>query len=267
MNVIWAIFILHIRDANASKGLLFTFLLLLRSVDSFSQNNNSLRSIDKLVDTTESGWDLVQKWVHNAKNDVVVLPHDSSKAKEVLYHTQVTTRSPMGAIIYYTGGLMIDHGWIRILGGGCSIMERSIPEWNKGKSFKEYGEKPPFLLIGDDAVGGFFAINGGALGPALGKVFYLSPDALKWEEIADSYTEFLHFVFNGDLNKFYKGLRWKSWLADVSKLGGDDVFSFYPFLWTYRGKNINKDIRKAVPVEGQYELNMGFIQEMNGNAK
>jgi len=36
-------------------------------------------------------------------------------------------------------------------------------------------------LIGDDSAGGFFAINGGALGNDPGKVYYLSPDNLKWE--------------------------------------------------------------------------------------
>ena len=40
------------------------------------------------------------------------------KAEFALYKTQVTTRSPMGAIIYETMNILIDNGWIRILGSG-----------------------------------------------------------------------------------------------------------------------------------------------------
>src|SRR5690606_12025169 len=105
-----------------------------------------------------------------------VLPCDTLKAKEALYKTQVTTRSPMGAIIYSSGGLLVDGGWIRILGSGNIKLNRTIPDWNKGKSFKEFGEPPTFLLVADDAAGGFFAINGGGLGKDAGKVYYLSPD-------------------------------------------------------------------------------------------
>lgn len=40
-----------------------------------------------------------------------------------LLATQVTTRSPMGAVVYHTGGILVDHGWIRILGAGeCKLM-------------------------------------------------------------------------------------------------------------------------------------------------
>ena len=34
---------------------------------------------------------------------------------------------------------------------------------------KEFGETPTFLLIADDAIGGFFAINGGQFGKDAGK--------------------------------------------------------------------------------------------------
>jgi hypothetical protein len=42
----------------------------------------------------------------------------------------------MGAIIYETGGLLVDNGWIRILGSGHKKLDRNLPEWNKGKSIK-----------------------------------------------------------------------------------------------------------------------------------
>ena len=217
---------------------------------------NKMRSVDELINKTEPGWTLVQQWIDSAKNKVEVLSCDTAKAKDALYKTQVTTRSPMGAIIYSTGGLLIDNGWIRILGSGNSKLSRTLPDWNKGKSFKEFGDRPPFLLVADDVVGGFFAVNGGQFGKDAGKIYYLAPDNLEWEALDMTYTEFLNFCFSGDIAKFYENLRWTNWKDEVSKLDGDKVYNFYPFLWTKEGKDINKNSRKAIPIEEQYSFNM-----------
>lgn len=213
---------------------------------------NKLRPVDELINLTEPAWSLVQQWINVAKNKVEILSADSTKAKDALYKTQVTTRSPMGAIIYSTGGLLIDNGWIRILGSGHTKLNRTLPDWKKGKSFNELGERPPFLLVADDAIGGFFGINGGKFGKDAGKVYYLSPENLEWEPLGLTYTDFLNFCFNGNLNKFYKDLRWTNWIDEVSRLDGNFVYSFYPFLWTKEGKKINKNSRKVIPIDEYY---------------
>ncbi len=223
---------------------------------------NKMRSVDELINKTEPGWTLVQQWIDSAKNKVEVLSCDTAKAKDALYKTQVTTRSPMGAIIYSTGGLLIDNGWIRILGSGNSKLSRTLPDWNKGKSFKEFGDRPPFLLVADDVVGGFFAVNGGQFGKDAGKIYYLAPDNLEWEALDMTYTEFLNFCFSGDIAKFYENLRWTNWKDEVSKLDGGRVFNFYPFLWTKEGKDINKVSRKAIPIEEQYSFNMSSRNQL-----
>src|SRR3954451_9118981 len=135
---------------------LLSFILTLSTLTIFAQNK--MRSVNELVNKTEPGWTLVKQWIDTAKNQVEILPCDTLKAKDALYKTQVTTRSPMGAILYATGGLLIDNGWIRILGSGNSKLNRTLPDWNKGKTLNEFGERPPYLLVADDAVGGFFAI-------------------------------------------------------------------------------------------------------------
>lgn len=221
-----------------------------------------MRSIEELINKEDPGWILVEEWIKSAKNKVEILPVDASKARDALYQTQVTTRSPMGAIIYMTGGLLIDDGWIRILGSGSSKINRTLPDWNKGKSFKEFGESPSFLLIADDAIGGFYLLNGGGLGADLGKVYYFSPDNLEYEPLDLSYTEFLYFCFDNDLEKFYEGNRWTNWRDEVSNLNGDNVFSFYPFLWTEEGKDINKISRKVIPVEEQYNINLDMRKQL-----
>lgn len=217
---------------------------------------NKMRPVDELINETDPGWTLVKEWINSAKNKVEILSVDTVKAKDALHKVQVTTGSPMGAIVYMTGGLLVDDGWIRVIGSGNPKLGRTLPDWNKGKSFKEFGEMPSFLLVADDAVGGFFLLNGGRLGNDLGKIYYFSPDNLEYEPLDITYTEFLQFCFNSDLNKFYKGKRWAKWRNEVSKLDGDKVFAFYPFLWTKEGKDINKNSRKVVSVEEQYHLNV-----------
>jgi Protein of unknown function DUF2625 len=60
---------------------------------------NNMQPISQLINKTDPGWPLVKKWITTAKNKVEVLPVDTAKAKNALYKTQVTTRSPMGAIV------------------------------------------------------------------------------------------------------------------------------------------------------------------------
>ena len=97
--------------------------------------------------------DLVYEWISEAINHVEVLP-PSYQNEDVLHSLQVTTRSPMGAIAYETGGILVDNGWLRFRGSG-----QQLPRPLDGNDYDE-----GYLLIADDAVGGFFAINGGALG-------------------------------------------------------------------------------------------------------
>jgi len=242
------------------KKILVVFTFYILGMTTFAQNK--MRSVDELINKTEPGWTIVQKLIDKAKNKIEVLSCDTTKAKDALYKTQVTTRSPMGAIIYSTGGILVDNGWIRILGSGNIKLNRTLPDWNKGKSFTEFGETPSFLLIADDAVGGFFAINGGLLGKDAGKVYYLSPDNLEWEPLGLTYTDFLNFCFNGNLNRYYKNLRWKNWKGEVATLDGNLIYNFFPFLWTKEGKDINKISRKAIPVEEQFSFELDMRKQL-----
>lgn len=223
---------------------------------------NKMKKVEELIDQKDPGWAVVEDWIKTAKNKVEILPVDAAKAKEALYKTQVTTRSTMGAVVFMTGGLLIDDGWIRILGSGNSKFDRTLPDWNHGKSFKDFGEAPPYLLIADDAIGGFYLLNGGGLGTDVGKIYYFSPDNLEYEQLDITYSEFLGFCFNNDLDKFYEGNRWNGWREEVSKLKGDQVFNFYPFLWTAEGSDINKSSRKIIPVQEQYSLNLDLRKQL-----
>ena len=215
-----------------------------------------MKQAEDLINNPEQVWPIMQHWIDSAKNKVEVLPCTKENAIRSVYLSQITTGSTLGAIIFHTGGILVDHGWLRILGAGCNKMKRSIPEWNKGKSFENDGNIPDFWLVADDAVGGYFAINGGALGTDTNKVYYLSPETLVWESLDLTYTEFINFSFNGDLKTFYGSLRWTNWERDVKKLHPDMVYHFYPYLWTSEGKVIEKNKRNVIPVGEQYFFNI-----------
>jgi len=233
------------------KNILTAFLLLTFVFGLEAQNQ--MKPVEELINLQEPAWDFVSQWIKEAKNPVEVLSCDPIKAREALFHTQVTTRSPMGSIVYSTGGILVDNGWIRIFGSGNAKLNRSLPDWNKGKSFNQFGERMSFLLIADDAIGGLFAINAGQFSSDnMGKVYYLAPESLKWESLEQTYSDFLNWSFNGDLELFYQGFRWKNWKAEVSILDGNKVFSFFPFLWTTEGKDIENSSRKAIPMEEHY---------------
>ncbi|CAC9975021.1 hypothetical protein DBB36_12985 [Flavobacterium sp. WLB] len=237
-------------------------LLVLTFLTFAATAQNKMKKAEELIDKADPGWTLVEDWIKTATNKVEVLPVDAVKAKDALYKTQVTTRSTMGAVIFNTGGILIDDGWIRILGSGSSKFNRSLPDWNKGKTFNEFGETPAFLLIADDAIGGFYFLNGGGLGTDVGKIYYFSPDNLEFEQLDITYSEFLGFCFSNNLDKFYEGNRWNGWRTEVSKLKGDEVFNFYPFLWTAEGSDINKNSRKIIPVQEQYSLNLDLRKQL-----
>ena len=200
------------------------------------------RSLAELINTQEPGWELVSGWIKAAKNKVQVLPKSSARADSALLAAQVTTRSPLGAIIHETGGVLVEYGWLRILGSGCPALNRSVMDWNKDKL-------PGMLLVADDVMGGFYAINGGAFGQeTLGQVFYFAPDNLQWEATHKTYSEFLLFCFSGDLASYYENLRWPGWQKEIQALSGNQGIMCVPFLFTTEGKKVARTKRGIVPI-------------------
>lgn len=215
-----------------------------------------MRQLNELINKDDSGFVLINEWMQQARNKIEVLPCEQVRAETALYNTQVSTRSPMGAIIYETGGILINDGWLRILGSGHTRLDRSLPEWNKGKSFQEYGDQPGFLLIADDVIGGFFAINGGELSADnLGCVFYFAPDTQEWESTQKQYSDFIYWCFHGDLELYYKSFFWDKYPTDLQHISGSQTMAFFPFLWTSEGKDINQCERKIVDIQETWNLN------------
>src|SRR6266853_3212737 len=132
--------------------------------------DNAIRDLSELVTSEDPVIAKIREWSRGAVNKCILLP-PSAERERVLLQTQVTTRSTMGAIAYETGGVIVDEGWLRLLGSGQPSLTRTLPAWNQGRS-------SGFYLVADDAVGGFFAINGGAFGKDVLNMYYWAPDSL-----------------------------------------------------------------------------------------
>ena len=187
-----------------------------------------MQKINELIDDESKGWTLVEEWIAAAKNKVVVLKSEVDDSEDALVMLQVSTESPMGGVVYETGGILIDNGWIRLFGGGSDELSRSLPAWNQGRSLNVHGEHPPFLLIGEDVLGGSFAINCNGLGKDYGNIYYFAFDTLQWEAMELDYSEFMWWTMTGDLEEYYGDYRWKGWQKDVEKLHADKLFAFEP---------------------------------------
>lgn len=212
-----------------------------------------MRPLHELIRIDDRAFPLIREWADRAVRPIEILS-PSDQRSDVLRRTQVTTRSTLGAVAYETGGIVVDGGWLRILGSGHPRLQRTLPDWNEGKA-------DGFYLVADDVVGGFYAINGGSLGDELKNVYYFAPDTLGWESMGRGYTDFLAWAITADLDGFYESLRWPGWEHDVAALHGDQAFFFYPPLFTREGRQPGAH-RAAVLIEELWALQMKFLEEM-----
>lgn len=216
-----------------------------------------MRTLPELIDHEDPAWLLVQRWTAEASVEVEILPISDANAGNIaLLEVQVTTRSPMGAIAFNSAGIFVDSGWLRVPGAGQHRrFRRSLPSWNEGRS-------EGFYLVADDVLGGYFAINGGALGDDPEQIYYHSPDSLGWEQCGLSYSLFLVWAMSGKLDEFYKTFRWNDWESEAKELTGDQVLSVYPFLWA-EGPPIGKRDRRPVDASEYFFLQADIQRQLS----
>lgn len=213
------------------------------------------RPLAELIESKEPAWPQVKRWLSLAKNPVELLETSGRRGAEVLTALQVTTRSPMGAIAFEAGGLLVDHGWLRVLGSGGMRMEGDLARWNG------LGDRPLIeafdgaTLVGHDVLGGFFALDGGALGAGKGGAFYLAPDTLEWAELGSGYSGWVQWALSGDLKKFYAEFRWPGWEAEVKALSPDRGYAFEPPLFA-EAESLAARARKEVAMPDLLKLNL-----------
>lgn len=181
------------------------------------------RTWSELVQVPEPLLPTFQKWARGATNPVEVLPPNPNPAdrEEAIVAVQASRDSLLGTLAWDTGGMLVDHGFIRVLGSGHPRLGSSFATWNR--------QSLGVLFVAFDAIGGMFVINDGGLsGVEVGHVAYFAPDTLTWVPMKVDFGQWMLWAINGSTDEFYGAIRWTSWKRDVSMLPGTMGWRFEP---------------------------------------
>lgn len=217
-----------------------------------------VRSVSELRDVADPAWPALVEAVASAEVTAFVLPTDERQAEDTLYRLQVSAASTLGALALHCGALIVDHGWLRVLGAG-RIDLPGLAGANVLPSVPR-GSPPPHLVVAYDAIGGVFAVDGGGLRVAPGDVCYRGPDTLTWETVGAGHSAFVHGALSGALGDFFDTLRWPGWERDIGPLGPQQGLSLHPPPFTEQGRDLALVSRRAVPLT---EL-LAFYDDMAG---
>jgi hypothetical protein len=130
-----------------------------------------MRPLAELIEAQDPAWPEIEAAVATGSCPVVVLPTDAERADEELFRLQVTTRSWLGTVVHHTGGLVLDHGWMRVMGSGN--VEHHLASLGQLSESTSGGG----ILVAQDVLGGQFA----RVAPAGGTptIHYFAPDTLR----------------------------------------------------------------------------------------
>lgn len=184
---------------------------------------------------TTPAWDEVSAAIAAAPYQVHVLPPDAGRAAECLSRLGVTTGSWLGAVVANTGGIAVDHGWLRILGSGAEPLPDILD-----------GADPARLPVGHDVLGGQFVWTPGDSGRPT--IHYFAPDDLQWLDLEQGYGDWLHAMLMGGLDRFYESLRWPGWQEEVAAVPLNQGIHTYPPPWSAEGKDLSTASRKAISI-------------------
>lgn len=228
-----------------------------------------MKSLSELLQVDDPAWPEIQSLISRCPQPVQVLEPDTSHREHALLNMQNSLGSTLGAVIWHTGGILVDHGWLRILGSRSQHLQRDVLHWAAHLGWWTARDLPPRApIVAEDVVGGLFALNWGQINPATGinEIFYFAPDTLSWECFHAGYSEFLNTMLSGQIAEFYQGLRWDGWELEVSRLAPDQGVSVSPPLWTKEGKDVSRVSRRPVPLREIVEMQFDFARQLENGS-
>jgi hypothetical protein len=199
----------------------------------------------------ESAWPEVTDAVAAAPYPVAVLPVDVDRAAAELRALEITTGSWLGAVVANSGGLTLDHGWLRVLGSGHGRLPSVVERLRTGGG----------LVVAHDVLGGRFGWWQGEQG-GTPTIHYFSPDGLDWMDLEIGYRQWLHAALTGLLTRFYEELRWPGWETEVATLELDQGIAIWPPPWTTEGRDLSLTSRRPVPLAEIESLSEEFSRRI-----
>jgi hypothetical protein len=199
--------------------------------------NGTPRSADDLADVDDPAWPLIQDWLRLDAHRV--LPISPDQGRHELERVQVTARSGAGALSLNCGGILADHGWLKVFGGGARDFPSLADMTGSG-----------LVVCAVDVIGGVFAADWGGLGSGYGEVHYWPFDTANWEPCGFGHFDFLQWALahTDNVDGFYRQWRWEGWQSDVEGLAPDVGMSLSPPPWSREGHDIANVSRRAVPM-------------------
>ena len=137
--------------------------------------------------------EMILKSIKESPKEIRILPKQDKQLLVIKNQYSINEESTLGAIVYNTGGIMVDE-WIRIYGAG----DIDFTERNKLFPYDK-------IVVAEDILGGLFIILEG------GNVAYFAPDTLEIEDMEISFGQFIYWCLHGDTDTFYTDYRWEHW--------------------------------------------------------
>jgi hypothetical protein len=187
---------------------------------------------------TKSAWEDLAETIAAAPYPVQGLPANAERAQGCLATLGITSRSWLGALVVNTGGLLVDNGWLRVLGSGAQGLTDVLSYADPAMGG---------LVVALDVLGGQYAWVPAKPGKRP-TIHYFGPDLLEWQDLEQGYADWLYNVLRGSLTSFYETLRWPQWETEVAGLGLDQGIYAYPPPWSVQGKDLSTSARKPVPM-------------------
>ena len=201
-------------------------------------------------------WDEIYDLISDSSKEICVFDGDESAGYAELKKMNLIRKSTLGAIVTFSSGISIDN-WIRIIGQE-NLIHKGILSYQSYQ--KENVTMKSMTIVGQDVVGGIFAINIGKYPEGLKKVWYFAPDNLQWECMDMNYAEFVAWAIQGNTDEFYSSMRWNGWKEDCSKVGFEEMILIYPFLWS-KECNLETASKTIVSSDELIRMNSEYAHE------
>jgi hypothetical protein len=187
---------------------------------------------------------------------MVVESVDDTLAQDTLVSLQLPAGNTLGAVILNTGGIHFHGGKMRLLGSPSpNAGHRGLMSWNADVGL---GADKGVLLIGDDVLGNFYAVDLGGVetdGSGMGAVCALSPAYGDWVLLADRYSEFAFSLLDDYWPELIDKMGLSAAIKLIEKSGdvADLAASYYPPLFSVEGSEITSDVR-LIDVEENFKI-------------
>ncbi|NNG18072.1 DUF2625 family protein [Naumannella sp. ID2617S] len=178
-----------------------------------------------------------------AGGDVLVMGATDTSASASLHSQGITPDSAIGAFAQHCGAVLVDGGWLRLLGAGVP----GLPGLHRANQSPAESPTAPFV-VAVDVLAGVFAVNGGSIPDAApGHVCHWAPDTLAWRDLGLTHTEWAAWVATDGVDDFYTRVRWPGWRQTLSRVRLDQGAHLHPPPFTPEGRDRGRVSVAVIP--------------------